>query len=146
MEGGMTASDTVRAEGTAERDVDGLACDCGDDAVRRAEADVREAAAEEKQAVATLERAEHDLERAESELQEAESQQHLIEVIVDRHRKCVAVGTYIVSVFKEIVGVAPDRELDILKDGVLDPLDDSTKITIHCHEVFVSHARTGGSS
>ena len=144
----MTADDTVRPEGTVRSDVEGLGCDCSDDAVGRAEADVREAAAEERQAVAELERAEHHLEHAESELQEAKSHErhHLVEVIVDRHTKCVAPGSYIVSAFKEIVGVAADRELDILKGGALHPLEDNAKITIDGCEVFVSHARTGGSS
>lgn len=143
----MTADDTVRPKGTVGSDVEGLGCDCGDDAVGRAKADVREAAAEERQAVAELERAEQNLEHAESELQEAKSHEgHLVEVIVDRHKKCVAAGSYIVSAFKELVGVAADRELDILRGGVLVPLDDGAKITIHCDEVFVSHARTGGSS
>jgi hypothetical protein len=143
----MTAGKTVTAPDGARTDAEGLACACGDDAVVRAEADVREAADEVKQAVAELERAEHDLDHAEHELREAEGHEHhTIEVIVDRHRKCVAPGVYVVSAFKAIVGVAADRELDILKDGVLDPLDDNAKITIHCDEVFVSHARTGGSS
>ncbi len=115
--------------------------------VEQAEADVRTAKAEVQHALAELEHAERDLEQAEAELVEAESHKHrLVEVTVDRVRKCVAAGVYVVSAFKAAVGVAADRELDILKDGTLQPLDDNAKITIHGCEVFVSHARTGGSS
>jgi hypothetical protein len=113
--------------------------------VERAEADVGKAKAEVRHAVAELERAEHHLEEAQEELREAEEHRE-VEVTVDRVRKCVEAGIYRVSAFKEIVGIAADRELDLLKDGVLQPLDDASEITIHGCEVFVSHARTGGSS
>jgi hypothetical protein len=44
------------------------------------------------------------------------------------------------------VGVAADRELDIVEHDSFKPLDDNAEITVHQHEVFVSHVRTGGSS
>lgn len=115
--------------------------------VDRAEADVRTAEAEVQHALTDLEHAKGDLERAEAELVEAESHKHhLVEVTVDRVRKCVEAGVYVVSAFKAAVGVAADRELDILKGGMLQPLDDNAKISIRGGEVFVSHVRTGGSS
>ena len=115
--------------------------------LEQAEADVEKARTGVQHAVAELKHAERDLEAAEEELEEAEKHRHReVEVTVDRVRKCVEAGVYLVSVFKEIVGVAADRELDLLKDGVLEPLDDASEITIHGCEVFVSHARTGGSS
>ena len=120
---------------------------CKDNELERAEAAVQRASAEVKEAGAELEHAEYDLERAEAELEEAEADRHhKVEVTVDRSPKCVEAGEYYVSAFKELVGVAADRELDILKGGALHPLDDNAKITIHGCEVFVSHARTGGSS
>jgi hypothetical protein len=114
--------------------------------IEHAEADVRTAKAEVQHALTELEHAEGDLDRAEAELAEAERKHRLVEVTVDRVRKCVEAGVYVVSAFKALVGVAADRELDILKDGTLQPLDDNAKIAIHGCEVFVSHARTGGSS
>jgi hypothetical protein len=113
--------------------------------MEQAEADVGKAKAEVQHALAELEHAEHDLEKAEAELEEAHKPR-IVEVTVDRQRKCVEAGVYVVSAFKALVGVAADRELDILKDGVFHPLDDDAKITIHGCETFVSHARTGGSS
>jgi hypothetical protein len=69
-----------------------------------------------------------------------------IEVKVDGQVKRVPPGTYIVSVFKELVGVAADRELDVVDHDVFKPLDDNAEIKIHEGEVFVSHVRTGGSA
>lgn len=71
---------------------------------------------------------------------------HEVEVKVDGRPKRVAAGVYVVSAFKKLVGVAADRELDIVEHGAFRPLDDNAQITIHGHEVFVSHVRTGGSS
>lgn len=112
-----------------------------------------------QQAIGHLKEAERDLAHGRSgeagrdvceALEELEEVEHrkprLVEVTVDRQSKEVKAGIYIVSVFKTLVGVAADRELDVLKDGVLEPLDDNAEITIHGCETFVSHARTGGSS
>jgi multidrug resistance efflux pump len=115
--------------------------------IEQAEADIGKAKAEVQDALAELEHAERDLEKAGAELEEAERHKpRIVEVTVDRQRKCVEAGVYVVSAFKALVGVAADRELDILKDGVLEALDENAKITIHGCETFVSHARTGGSS
>jgi hypothetical protein len=70
----------------------------------------------------------------------------LIEVKVDRQVKLVPAGDYKVSAFKALVGVAADRELDIVRHGKFEPLDDNATITPHPHDVFVSHVRTGASS
>jgi hypothetical protein len=71
---------------------------------------------------------------------------HDVVVKVDGHPHHVSAGTYKVSAFKTLVGVAADRELDILSGGTFQPLDDNADINIHGHETFVSHVRTGGSS
>lgn len=113
------------------------------DSIKDAEADVRAAKAEIKDALHDLEVAERDLDHAEEELHE---RRHDIEVSVDGKLKCVPRGTYIVSAFKILVGVAPDRELDILKDGILHPLKDDEKIKVYQCEVFVSHVCTGSSA
>ncbi len=71
---------------------------------------------------------------------------HDVVVKVDGDPHHVRAGTYKVSAFKTLVGVAADRELDILSGGTFQPLDDNADITIHGHETFVSHVRTGASS
>lgn len=71
---------------------------------------------------------------------------HKVMVKVDGHPEHVVPGTYTVAAFKELVGVAADRELDIFENGAFEPLADDSEITIVGHEVFVSHVRTGGSS
>ena len=104
-------------------------------------------------AEAKLERAEAEEREAETEIREAEAEIEAarrkpaeIEVKVDGVVKMVAPGTYIVSAFKAMVGVAADRELDVIHGSVFEPLNDDARITIHECESFVSHARTGGSS
>jgi hypothetical protein len=114
-----------------------------------AEAEIKKAENETdpERAVADVDAAERDLDQAKEEFKEAEEHRpRLVEVTVDRVVKHVEAGDYVVSAFKQVVGVAADRELDQIKAGVLDPLADTATITIHGHEVFVSHARTGGSS
>lgn len=76
-----------------------------------------------------------------------EPQRHeLVAVTVDGVEKRVPRETYIVSVFKQLVGVDASRELDEVVHGEFKPLDDNASITIHEHEKFVSHVRTGSSS
>jgi multidrug resistance efflux pump len=95
-----------------------------------------------------LKKAEDDLLKAAREVKEAEAERRdrEIEIKVDGQVKFVKKGTYVVSAFKVLVGVAADRELDIVEHDTLKPLDDSAEITIHQREVFISHPRTGGSS
>jgi hypothetical protein len=69
-----------------------------------------------------------------------------VEVTVDGKRHHVHEGTYVVSEFKKLVGVDPSKELDEVVHGELKPLDDNQEIHIKCGEVFISHARQGGSS
>jgi len=67
-------------------------------------------------------------------------------VTVDGKTFQVPEGTYVVSEFKKLVGVDPSKELDEVVHGELKPLDDNQKIHIKGGEVFISHARQGGSS
>jgi hypothetical protein len=67
-------------------------------------------------------------------------------VTVDGKTHHVPEGTYVVSVFKKLVGVDPSKELDEVVHGELKPLDDNQTIHIKGGEVFISHARQGGSS
>ena len=69
-----------------------------------------------------------------------------VAVTVDGHTHKVPEGTYVVSEFKKLVGVDPSKELDEVVHGELKPLDDNQKIHIKGGEVFISHARQGGSS
>lgn len=70
----------------------------------------------------------------------------LVTVTVDGNEKRVPRGTYIVSAFKQLVGVEASRALDEVIHGEFKPLDDNGKIDIERHEKFVSHVRTGSSS
>jgi hypothetical protein len=69
-----------------------------------------------------------------------------VSVTVDTVKHEVRRGEYIVSAFKQLVGVDAARELDEVVHGELKPLDDNARIDIKGGEVFVSHVRTGGSS
>jgi hypothetical protein len=69
-----------------------------------------------------------------------------VDVTVDGKSHHIAEGTYVVSEFKKLVGVDPSKELDEVVHGELKPLDDNQKIHIKGGEVFISHARQGGSS
>lgn len=95
-------------------------------------------------AKAEVRQAEKDLEKAEAKLEKSHS--HKIEITVDGKVKHIENGIYFVNILKADVGVPADKELDIVKDGIFIPLADNAEIKIHPHEVFVSHARTGGSS
>jgi len=131
--------DTATAVELDDRNNCGCSLEEATQAVERAEVEVTEA-------VSKLETAERNLERAKDDLKKAEARCREVEVKVDGHPKRVMAGTYLVSAFKVLVGVAADRELDILEHGTFRPLDDNAEITICGHEVFVSHVRTGGSS
>jgi len=127
---------------------------CCDSNLAEAEEELKEAETYLEQAVHGDEHANRDIEKAkreiieaEAEIEKAEHDHHReIEVKVDGVMKKVRAGTYVVSAFKTAVGVAADRELDVVKHGELVPLDDSAEIKPHECEVFVSHVRTGGSS
>ena len=67
-------------------------------------------------------------------------------VTVDKKPHRVHRGEYLVSTFKELVGVSADRALDEVIDGQFKPLNDTDRIHIRGGEIFVSHVRTGGSS
>jgi hypothetical protein len=70
----------------------------------------------------------------------------LVTVTVDGIEKHVPRGRYIVSAFKQLVGVDASRELDQVVHGEFKPLDDGAAIEIEGREKFVSHVRTGSSS
>ena len=72
--------------------------------------------------------------------------QETVTVSVDGVEKRVPRGTYIVSAFKQLVGVDASRELDEVVHGEFVPLNDNATIKIEHHEKFVSHVRTGSSS
>ena len=69
-----------------------------------------------------------------------------VKIDVDNHPKHVAPGTYVVSIFKDLVDVPADKDLDQVIEGNLTTLADTASITIVGGEVFFSHVRRGGSS
>jgi multidrug resistance efflux pump len=134
----MTSAESIEPskDSAAARDLDRAEAK-----IERAGRDLREARVEIGDAEAHPRRAEAELEEAEHEHRHRE-----VEIKVDGRRLRVRAGTYLVSEFKKLVGVAADRELDIVEHDSFKPLDDNAEITVHQHEVFVSHVRTGGSS
>ncbi len=114
--------------------------------LRQAEPELQHAAGDLEKAEAEVRQAETGVRRAEAEVEQAERRERDVEVKVDGQVKRVPRGTYVVADFKRLVGVAADRELDIVHHDVFKPLNDDAEITIHQCEVFVSHVRTGGSS
>lgn len=69
-----------------------------------------------------------------------------VTVTVDTKETQVHRGSWVVADFKKEVGVDANRALDEVIGGEFKPLDDKQRITIKGGEVFVSHARQGGSS
>ena len=55
-------------------------------------------------------------------------------------------GSHLVAEFKDKVGVDSSQELDQVVDGQFKPLGDDERVVVKGGEVFVSHARCGGSS
>lgn len=127
--------------------------ECNCERVDAAKRDLHAAEVEMERAEHDLERAQHEvleaaehMRKAEAEIHEAEECSRTVEVKVDGRPHMVKRGTYAVSAFKLLVGVASDRELDIVRCESFVPLDDGGEITICGHEVFISHVRTGASS
>jgi hypothetical protein len=81
-----------------------------------------------------------------AQTKEQDSRSGLVAVTVDGVEKRVPRGTYIVSAFKQLVGVDASRELDEVVNGEFVALNDNATIDIEHHEKFVSHVRTGASS
>jgi hypothetical protein len=69
-----------------------------------------------------------------------------VTVTVDNIVKTVHRGHYTVAAFKQAVGVDPSKELDEIVNGEIKPLDDNGSLVIKGGEIFISHARSGGSS
>lgn len=69
-----------------------------------------------------------------------------VNVTVDGKKLTLHRGHYTVAEFKQEVGVDAAKELDEIVEGQITPLDDTGKLVLKGGEVFISHARTGGSS
>lgn len=127
--------------------------ECEPEKLATAMHDLHAAEVEVEQAARALAKVEEEvveaaahLRKAEEEVLEAAESPVEVTVKVDRQLHRVKAGTYVVSAFKAMVGVAADRELDIVKHEAFQPLNDAGEINICGYEVFISHVRTGGSS
>jgi hypothetical protein len=69
-----------------------------------------------------------------------------VTVTVDGLQKTVHRGHIVVAAFKQEVGVEASKDLDEIINGELKPLQDTDSLVLKGGEVFISHARTGGSS
>src|SRR6266550_9207410 len=58
------------------------------------------------------------------------SEKKKVKIDVDNHPKHVAPGTYLVSAFKDLIGVPADKDLDQVIDGNLTTLADTASVTI----------------
>ena len=90
--------------------------------------------------------AETQVKSADGQVLSESDKRELVTVTVDGIEQRVPKGGYIVSVFKQLVGVDASRELDEVVHGEFKALDDNATIEIKQHEKFVSHVRTGSSS
>ena len=70
----------------------------------------------------------------------------LVKISLDDAQHDINRGEYVVSTLKHRLGVPADYELDIVANGLFDPLLDDAKIKIVGGEIFVSHVRRGASS
>ena len=71
---------------------------------------------------------------------------HFVKISLDDAQREIKRGDYVVSALKHRLDVPADYELDIVVNGLFDPLADDSKIKIVGGEIFVSHVRRGASS
>jgi len=69
-----------------------------------------------------------------------------VTVSINGTSKQIHRGNHTITELKALLGVDPAQELDDVVHGEFEPLDDNGDITIKGGEIFVSHARRGGSS
>lgn len=69
-----------------------------------------------------------------------------VTITVDAQTRTIHRGSYVVSQLKADLQIDSSRVLEQIVGGEFKPLDDSARITIKGDEIFVSHARSGGSS
>jgi len=72
--------------------------------------------------------------------------QDLVTVTINGTAKDIHRGSHTITELKTLLGVEASQALDEVIGGEFKPLDDTGRITIKGGEVFVSHARHGGSS
>ncbi len=72
--------------------------------------------------------------------------EHDVEITVNSKPISVPKGKYVVSDFKELVGIPAEYELDQVVNGQFEPLEDTSDIHIKGGEEFVGHVRQGGSA
>lgn len=73
-------------------------------------------------------------------------QDELVHVMIDGDSKRIRAGNYRVDQLKAALSVPPEKELDQIVNGTIQPLEDSAFIKISGEERFISHVRSGGSS
>lgn len=69
-----------------------------------------------------------------------------VTVTINGAAKQIHRGNHTVTELKALLGVDTAQELDEVLHGEFQPLDEGGRITIKGNELFVSHARRGGSS
>ena len=69
-----------------------------------------------------------------------------VTVSIDTVPKTIHRGSYTTEELKTVLGVAPERELDVIEDGVFRPLRPGERITVKNGMEFVSQQPGGGSA
>ena len=69
-----------------------------------------------------------------------------VKITIDNKAYEVKPGEHKVASLKELAGIPAAKELEEIINGILTPLPDDGTVKICGGEVFLSHARRGGSS
>lgn len=82
----------------------------------------------------------------ESQTPPANQGKDLVTVTINGNAKQIHRGSDTVTELKVLLGVDAAQELDAVIGGEFKPLEDTQRLTIKGGEIFISHARRGGSS
>jgi hypothetical protein len=80
------------------------------------------------------------------EQQAAAASEPIVKIKIDNTTYDIPKGLITVAALKTLAGIPASKELEQVVDGVLTPLADDASVRIHGGEIFISHARRGGSS
>ena len=100
----------------------------------------------EEHKIEELEKEEERLIEREHDGEHREPHHKEVKITIDNKVFEVKPGEQKVSALKELAGIPAAKELEEIIDGTLTPLPDDGTVKICGGEVFLSHARRGGSS
>ena len=80
------------------------------------------------------------------EQQAAAASEPIVKIKIDNTTYEIPKGLVTVTALKTLASIPASKELEEVVDGVLTPLADDASVRIRGGEIFISHARRGGSS